>query len=267
MKQYLSYFKLRFIVGLQYRAAAIAGICTQFFFGFVFIMVYLAFYESNVNSAPMELSQLISYVWLGQAFFSLTNLYHREKEIVQMIKNGDVAYELCRPGNLYLKWFSKIYATKISSVILKFLPVIVIGIILPEPYNLIAPTSLESFIGFILTLLAGSVLICTIITLLHVLIFYTIDADGILNAFRVIAELFAGSIVPVPLLPKILQVISKYLPFQYMNDIPFRIYVGNIGTNQIYSTLLIQVIWIIIIVFFSIMLTKKSLKKVVVQGG
>ena len=38
MKSYLSYFKLKFINGLQYRAQAIAGIITQFFFGFVFII-------------------------------------------------------------------------------------------------------------------------------------------------------------------------------------------------------------------------------------
>ena len=51
MSYYLSYFKLRFITSLQYRAAALAGISTQFFFGFVFIMVYVAFYESGKTDA------------------------------------------------------------------------------------------------------------------------------------------------------------------------------------------------------------------------
>ena len=35
MSFYKSFFKLKFIAGLQYRFAAIAGICTQFFFGFI----------------------------------------------------------------------------------------------------------------------------------------------------------------------------------------------------------------------------------------
>ena len=47
MLSYLKFFKLRFITNLQYRAAAIAGIATQIFFGFVFIFVYLSFYSSN----------------------------------------------------------------------------------------------------------------------------------------------------------------------------------------------------------------------------
>ena len=45
MKPYLNYFKLRIITNLQYRTAALAGIATQLFFGFLYIMLYLALYE------------------------------------------------------------------------------------------------------------------------------------------------------------------------------------------------------------------------------
>ena len=63
MRAYISYFKLRFITNLQYRAAAWAGIATQVFFGFIYIMVYIAFYESgSTKSLPMELPQLITYI-------------------------------------------------------------------------------------------------------------------------------------------------------------------------------------------------------------
>ena len=71
MKTYLSYFKLKFKTGLQYRAAALAGISTQIFFGIVYISVYVAFYESDSSNLPMELSELVSYLWLNQCFFSL----------------------------------------------------------------------------------------------------------------------------------------------------------------------------------------------------
>ena len=52
MISYLNYFKLRFITNLQYRASALAGLSTQFFFGFVYIMVYIAFYQSGGKSLP-----------------------------------------------------------------------------------------------------------------------------------------------------------------------------------------------------------------------
>lgn len=265
--QYLTYFKIKFITVLHYRAAAIAGLFTQFFFGIVFIMVYLAFYESNPGSIPMPLTSLVSYIWLGQAFYSLTFIFHREKDIITMIKNGDVAYELCKPGNLYLKWYCKIYGTKLANMLTRFYPVVLITLFLPAPYNLLGPASLTSFIGFIIVLFVGSFLITSLITLLHVLTFYTIDSEGILSAFRVISELFAGLLVPIPFLPTFLQEISKYLPFQYMSDVPYRLYVGLISTTEIPKIICIQIFWLIVIFIFGLFLTKNCLKKVVVQGG
>jgi ABC-2 type transport system permease protein len=65
MKSYLNLFKLRIITNFQYRAAALAGISTQLFFGFVYIMVYLALYESNKGvNPPMNLNTIVNYLWL-----------------------------------------------------------------------------------------------------------------------------------------------------------------------------------------------------------
>ena len=92
MKAYLTYFKLKFITGLQYRAAAYAGISTQFFFGFVFIMVYFAFYKSGSGHLPMEMSALASYLWLNQSFFALITNFYKDNEIYNMIKTGNISY-------------------------------------------------------------------------------------------------------------------------------------------------------------------------------
>ena len=43
MKKYLSFFRMRFHMGLQYRTAAIAGMTTQFVWGFMEILVFRAF--------------------------------------------------------------------------------------------------------------------------------------------------------------------------------------------------------------------------------
>ena len=43
MKKYLSFFRIRFIAGLQYRAAAWAGISTQFAWGAMTLLMYRAF--------------------------------------------------------------------------------------------------------------------------------------------------------------------------------------------------------------------------------
>lgn len=68
MKKYLSFFRLRFSMGLQYRTAALAGVITQFVWGFMEIMIFRAFYQADAAAFPMSLSATASYVWLQQAF-------------------------------------------------------------------------------------------------------------------------------------------------------------------------------------------------------
>ena len=125
MRAYLSYFKLRFITSLQYRAAAWAGIATQVFFGFIFIMVYMAFYESGSAKLPMELPQLITYIWLNQSLLSLINLFYKDKELFMLVKKGDLAYELVRPKDLYFMWYFKIIGQRLAMVILRAIPFVI----------------------------------------------------------------------------------------------------------------------------------------------
>jgi ABC-2 type transport system permease protein len=83
----IAYFKMKFIVGLQYRASAFAAILTQIFFGIVYISVYLACYESGTTSnLPMPLNELVSYLWLNQIFFALIYLWYKDNEILTLIK-------------------------------------------------------------------------------------------------------------------------------------------------------------------------------------
>ena len=88
MKAYISYFKLKFISGLQYRSAAIAGMLTQFFFGIIYIMVFVAFYESGSKGNVMTLNEVITYLWLNQAFFGIVNQRYKDTDILKLIRTG-----------------------------------------------------------------------------------------------------------------------------------------------------------------------------------
>lgn len=267
MKAYFSYFKLRFITHLAYRAAAWAGIATQVFFGFVYIMVYIAFYESGSSSLPMELPQLITYIWLNQSLLSLVNLFYKDQELFNLVKTGNIAYELIRPKNLYFMWYFKIIGERLSKVILRSVPFLIFLILLPEPYKISLPASFPHFILFLLTMTIGTLLMTAIVSLYPIITTHTLNEKGVVGVIITISDIFSGLVVPIPFFPKFLQVISKCMPFQYVSDLPFRIYVGNIGLTEGTYGLIIQIIWLVLLIGLGYFLMNKSLKKVVVQGG
>lgn len=267
MRFYLSYFKLRFISGLQYRFAAVTGIATQFFFGIVIIMVYLAFYESGDADAPMKLNEIISYLWLNQIFYSLLTMEYKDREIIEMIKKGDLAYELVRPKNIYFMWFFKILGQRLSMVFLRSIPFILIIMFLPSPYRLMLPASGVHFLLFLIAISIGTILMTTIITMYNVITLKTMDEKGITNIFAAVADLFSGGFVPTPFFPDTLQVIGNFLPFKYVCDLPYRIYSGNVDISSSIIGISIQLLWTFVLMFLGYIFTTRLLRRVVVQGG
>ena len=70
-RQYTTLFRVRFLAGLQYRAAALAGIATQFAWGGLMVLLYRAFYEADPAAFPMPLQATCSYIWMQQAFLAV----------------------------------------------------------------------------------------------------------------------------------------------------------------------------------------------------
>ena len=267
MKAYITYFKLKFISSLQYRSAAWAGIATQFFFGFVYVMVYVAFYESSGKNLPMELSQVITYLWLNQALLALINQFSRDQELFKIIRDGGISYELVRPKNLYFMWYFKVMAQRLANVTLRFFPLLIITIILPYPFHMGGPASLLHFLSFFLSLVLGTVLVTALTVFYPIITLITMNEKGIVNLLITLASILSGVDVPIPFFPKFLQIISSFLPFQYISDLPFRLYVGNLSLADGVFGMCIQFIWIVIFIILGNIIMKINIKKVIVQGG
>lgn len=267
MKKYISFFRLRFSTGLQYRAAALAGIVTQFIWGAMEILVFKAFYEADPTAFPMELHALSSYIWMQQAFLALYMTWFLENDIFEMIKNGNISYELCRPINIYNMWFARSIANRLSRAVLRCFPILIFALFLPTPFGLSLPRNLNSFIWFIFTMLLGFLVVVAFCMLIYIATFFTISPMGIRMVAISMVELFAGSVIPLPFLPKGIRQVFELLPFASMQNVPLRIYSGDIVGVDVYTSAVLQVFWLITLVIAGKMLTTKALKKVVIQGG
>lgn len=267
MRAYWSVSKLRFVMGLQYRAAAFAGIATQIFFGFVFIMVYAAFYRFGNQAQPMSLQEVVTYVWLQQMFLSLVHLYFRDPDIFQLITGGNIAYELCRPCGLYGFWYAKLLSTRVSAALLRLIPQLLVLPLIPEPYGLTLPPSPAAFVLFTVSLLLGLLVVCTISMLIYISIFWTMSPTGSLLMVSTAGEFFSGIILPVPLMPDWMQSAAYALPFRWTVDFPFRVYTGDIPAAQALTGIGIQIIWLAVLAGLGIFLLQRALRQVVIQGG
>lgn len=267
MKKYVSFFRLRFSMGLQYRVAALAGVATQFVWGGLYIMMFRAFYESDAASFPMSFSATASYIWLQQAFFYLFATWMMENEIFDSILNGNISYELCRPINIYNMWFSRSVANRLSGAALRCFPVLIIAVLLPKPYGMNAPASLLHFLLFIVTMLLGLGVTVSFCTMIYILAFFTLSPQGLRILFLSVIDLFAGALIPIPFFPKQMQHVLELLPFASMQNVPLRIYSGSMSVPQMQKAIVLQIFWLITVTTIGKLLYRVAEKRVTVQGG
>jgi ABC-2 type transport system permease protein len=267
MRAYFSLFRMRLLKGMQYRAAALAGVATQFFWGFIYVMIFEAFYASTARVLPISFRELIQVLWLQQSFLVFIMLWFRDAELIDLITSGNIAYELTRPTDLYSFWYAKLIAQRLAGALLRCVPILAVAFLLPYPYNFSLPPSLTDFILFTITLVLGLILIVAISMLIYISIFYTMSGVGSLLIFGVVGEFLSGLIIPVPLMPEVLKKIVYILPFRYTSDLAFRIYAGNIGPKEALLSIAVQLAWILIIVYAGRRWMKSALKRVVIQGG
>lgn len=267
LKKYGSFFRLRFKMGLQYRAAAAAGIATQFVWGFMEIKVFYAFEMTDPDAFPMGFNQLASYIWLQQAFLAVFMTWFIETEILDSITDGNICYELSRPIDIYNLWFARSVATRSSRAAMRCFPILITAMFLPEPYRLMLPQDVPSALLFLFSLLLGLMVTVSLCMILYMLSFFTVSSMGLRMIFTMTAELLQGSVIPIPFFPPQLQRVLELLPFASMENVPLRVYSGNIhGAQAVYSVLL-QVFWMVFLIALGKIIRRKAMKKTVVQGG
>ncbi|MBQ7337263.1 MAG: ABC transporter permease [Clostridia bacterium] len=267
MKKYLSFFRIRFLAGLQYRAAAWAGISTQFAWGGMTILMFWAFYKNGENVFPMSFSALSSYIWLQQALLAMFMAWSYDNEIFNTITTGNIAYELCRPCDLYTMWFVKNMALRLSRVVLRCLPILLIAAVLPSPFGIRLPaTPLAAFL-FLISAMLGFFVLIAFNMLIYISAFYTVSPVGIRILATSVVEFFAGAVIPLPFFPTYLQPILNALPFASIQNTPFLIYTGVLDGQDACRTIMLQCLWLAALVVIGLLLMRRALRKVVVQGG
>ena len=267
MKQYWSFFRIRFLAGLQYRAAAWAGISTQFAWGGMTILMFWAFYQNDANRFPMTFPELSGYIWLQQAFLAMFMAWFFDNEIFESITSGNIAYELCRPCNVYTMWFTKNMAIRLSKTVLRCFPVLAVAAFLPAPFHITLPADLQSGVFFLISVTLGFLVLIAFSMLIYISAFYTISPLGVRALATSVIEFFAGAIIPIPFFPDSLQRIMDALPFSSMQNTPFLIYTGHIRGTEALQSMAIQVVWFVVLLLAGRLLMKRTLKKVIVQGG
>ena len=267
MKKYWAIFRMRFINNLQYRTAAVAGLATNFAWGFMLILSFSAIHRANPAAFPMEFSQMVSYIWIQQALLLLFAGWFRQQDVESAIIDGMIAYDLVRPVDLYGRWLCQNIAVRAAGAALRCAPVLVVAFIVPTPYRLSLPPDMAHFMMFLISAALSLCVAASFSMLLCVTLFYTLSLQGAWTIFSIALDFLGGQYIPLPFFPAPIRAVLDLSPFAAMQNMPLRIYIGNITGQDALIGIALQIFWLVILQVAGRLAMRRALKKVIVQGG
>jgi len=102
---------------------------------------------------------------------------------------------------------------------------------------------------------------------LALLAFWATRADALLGLQDALVFLLAGQVAPIALLPGVMQVAARWLPFRYMVAFPVEVLTGQLARSDVLSGFLIQLGWLIAAVGMSAILWRRGLRRYTAVGG
>ena len=263
MRPYIEFIKRSFRKRMQYRAANLAGLTTNFFFAAVRILVFSAFYAHHDAPEPLSLQEVITYICLTQAFIMAIPAWGMP-DVAQTIRTGDVALQLTKPVDFPLYWFSDELGRSFYYIVMRALPTFVLARIL---FGMSFPADLWTGLIFTLSIILAICLSASINIAVFSTVFWTLEGVGIGGFSFILSTFFSGFLVPIALWPDWLARIAYALPFDGMIHLPFSIYLGKIVGAAAFRALLKQAIWTFIFLGLGRLLIRRGFRKLVIQGG
>ncbi len=270
-RPYLSAFSARFLLVLQYRAAAFAGFVTQAWFGGVKSMVYAAFYASGAGAAPITLSQTITYTWLAQALLALLP-WAPDPDIVASVRTGGVAYDRLRPIDAYALWYVRALGWMLARAIPRALMMAAFAAVFLPLIGLSdwawkgPANAVQGALCLISTALA-LLLSASMVMLTNILVAATLNGRGLQILTMPLVTLFSGNLVPLALFPDWARTAMLIQPFAGVFDIPCRIYFGGLTGVMAWTGMGLQLVWSIVLIWLGHLWLERVMRKLEVQGG
>ena len=263
MSKYLYVIKTRIIRSFTYKFEVYGNILMQ-----AIIMITTAFFWKAVFGGEafengVTADKMLIYTVMSSAL-SVMFTTGVERRIQQSVEKGSIAADMMRPVNPFGVFLAEDIGSLIALIFQNLIPILLIGSLLVKPPEICSPAAIPTFTVSLILSIGINWLFAAIFGMWA---FTAISMDALFQVKKHLIRLLSGSIIPIWFFPEWLSDILRLLPFVYIYQLPLDIYIGSATGEDISRRMIIQLVWFVLLGAMFILLSKKSLKKIMVQGG
>lgn len=263
MKLFIELSKRSFRRYMTYRAAALAGLVTNFFFGLLRVAILLALYGERQVVEGYTVQGIITYTGLTQAVIAYLSMFGWY-DLMNSVHSGEVGADLLKPMNYFNFWMAQDLGRALVHLLLRGVT-IMLGYALM--FDLAYPPNLWGWLALIITVFLAWLLSFAWRFLVNITAFWSPNARGI-GRFAFFLALFAsGFMMPLRFFPEWVQQLCYLTPFPHMLNTVVDVYLGVLSTGELITALTIQALWAVGLIVVGQLLLRIGVRRLVILGG
>ena len=263
MKKYLFILKSEIMNNLQYVFNILVGFITYFIMIFTFLNLWQYIYsDPNEIINGYSMNQMIWYVIITEILWSTISGRILCKKICNDVKAGNIAYTMNKPYNYIIYWLSShLGACTIRGLLYAILGMITGFIFMGSFPDL----NIFSILAVIITIILATVINILLIICIGLFSFFIEDANPFYWLYSKLI-LIVGVLFPIEYFPKVVQPILNFTPVYVVSYGPAKLFV-DFSLEKFISILIAQIIYILIAYFLCLLIYRKGVKRLNVNGG
>ncbi|WUA08381.1 ABC-2 family transporter protein [Nocardia sp. NBC_01377] len=248
----------------QYKLAMFAGLFTNCVFGLVRAAVMVAAVRAAGDFGGYDEGSIGAYVWLSQALLGAMQFMGPPLELVDRVKNGDIAVDFLRPVDVQLSYLATDLGRAACTLIPRGIPSVVFGYL---TFGLAMPHSPWPYLlGAISVLLAVALSFLSLFAV-GLIGFWVVETRGIRVLYQICGTFLAGLFVPVHMFPEWLRTLAHATPFPSILQAPIDILSGRVLGSEAIGVVATQMVWVVLIGIAGRILLAAGRRRLEVQGG
>jgi ABC-2 type transport system permease protein len=248
---------------ITYRAATIAGLLTNFFFGLLRASVLIALYGQRQVVAGLDIRGAVTYTGITQAAIGFLSLFSWT-EIMNSIYTGAVATDLVKPIGFYRFWLAQDLGRAAGQFILRTIPIMLAYALL---LDISYPQSLLQWLALATAIFLAWLISFSFRFIVNLAAFWTPNATGISRFAFVMMWFLTGFLMPLRFFPEWFVQVLNYTPFPSMVNTMIEIYLGLLSGPDLILALLAQLFWALALILVGQMILQAGVRRLIILGG
>jgi ABC-2 type transport system permease protein len=249
---------------LAYRSQLWAHIFGQFLQAFFKVAIWTSVYGSLDRVDGVSLPEMITYSVLAGTVLSAWEWARLIQSIDAAITSGDIAVFLLKP----IRYPLYLLATECGNLGFRLVAVVApIVLTMLLSYGLLPPASVFHGAMFVPFWVVSFLILFLLSLLFGLLAFWLMTAFSLEWLLQGLLGVLSGSFVPLWFFPDALLPTLRLLPFAWVGFYPVAVYLGKLAPVQVFGHLVLGAGWVAILSLAVVLLWRRAMRRITVQGG